>query len=158
MIQGRGIRAGKRGGGKKKKKQSQAKAAMGLLSQAVQLSLEKGGVHFWITENGSNLSVGERQLVCFCRAILRKNKIVMLDEATANIDVVTEKKIQNLITCEFKYSTVLTIAHRLNTIINSDRVLVLDAGQCAEFGSPKSLIQNKESRFYNLLEELKKTK
>ena len=87
---------------------------------------------------------------------MRKNRIVMLDEATANIDVVTERKIQELISTEFKYSTVLTIAHRLNTIINSDRILVLDAGQKVEFAEPKTLIADESSRFYKLLQELKK--
>lgn len=81
-----------------------------------------------ITEGGKNLSSGEKQLICICRAILRKNKIVILDEATANIDVVTEQKIQKLIKEEFTESTVITIAHRLNTIIKSDRVLVLSHG------------------------------
>jgi ABC-type multidrug transport system fused ATPase/permease subunit len=81
-----------------------------------------------ITEGGKNLSSGERQLICICRAILRKNKIVILDEATANIDVVTEQKIQTLINEEFTDSTVITIAHRLNTIIKSDYVLVLSRG------------------------------
>ena len=75
-------------------------------------------------------------MVCFCRAILRRNKIVLLDEATANIDVVTEQQIQKLISDEFRYSTVLTIAHRLNTIIKSDKVLVLDEGRTVEFDSP----------------------
>ena len=81
-----------------------------------------------ITEGGKNLSSGERQLICICRAILRKNRIVILDEATANIDVVTEQKIQTLINEEFRTSTVITIAHRLNTIIKSDYVLVLSRG------------------------------
>ena len=80
--------------------------------------------------------MGERQLVCFCRAILRKNKVILLDEATASIDVITEKQIQKLITEQFKFSTVLTIAHRLNTIIKSDKVLVLDDGKVAEFDTP----------------------
>jgi len=85
-----------------------------------------------IDEGGSNLSVGEKQLVCICRAILRKNKIVILDEATANIDVVTEQKILSLINEEFQESTVITIAHRLNTIMKSDIVLLLSQGRLLE--------------------------
>jgi ATP-binding cassette, subfamily C (CFTR/MRP), member 1 len=81
---------------------------------------DQQGINMKITEGGKNLSSGERQLICICRAILRKNKIVILDEATANIDVVTEQKIQRLINDEFASSTVITIAHRLNTIIKSD--------------------------------------
>jgi ATP-binding cassette subfamily C (CFTR/MRP) protein 1 len=86
------------------------------------------GIYLQIKDNGNNLSVGERQLLCICRAILRKNKIVILDEATSNIDIVTENKIQKLIHENFKDSTMLTIAHRLNTIINSDKILLLDHG------------------------------
>lgn len=94
------------------------------------------GIHMKISEGGKNLSSGERQLICICRAILRKNKIVVLDEATANIDVVTEQKIQTLINEEFIGSTVITIAHRLNTIIRSDYVLVLSRGEVVEYDSP----------------------
>lgn len=116
------------------------------------------GINMKITEAGKNLSAGERQLLCICRAILRKNKIVILDEATANIDVVTEQKIQRLIELEFKESTVITIAHRLNTIIKSDRVLVLSRGEVVEYDTPKLLMQNPDSEFSKLLKELKKKK
>ena len=74
------------------------------------------------------MSSGEKQLLCICRAILRKNKIIILDEATANIDLVTEQKIQKVISTEFKECTVITIAHRLQTIIDNDRVMVLGDG------------------------------
>ena len=109
-----------------------------------------------ISEGGSNLSTGERQLICICRAILRKNKVVVLDEATANIDIVTEEKIQRLIEAEFRESTVITIAHRLNTIIKSDKVLVLDRGQLQEYDAPSVLMNNPDSQFSQLLKELKK--
>ena len=82
------------------------KAGLEHLSDRDLLSLE-------ISENGDNLSSGEKSLICICRAILRKNRVVILDEATANIDLVTEQKIQTLISEEFKNCTVLTIAHRL---------------------------------------------
>lgn len=104
-----------------------------------------------ITEGGKNLSSGEKQLICICRAILRKNKVVVLDEATANIDVITEQKIQKLIKTEFQDSTVITIAHRLNTIIQSDMVLVLSHGKVLEYAPPKELTANKNSEFSKLL-------
>ena len=81
-----------------------------------------------IAASDENLSSGEKQLICICRAILRKNKIVLMDEATANIDVKTEEIIQKLVNEEFLESTVITIAHRLNTILNSDKVLILEQG------------------------------
>ena len=100
------------------------------------------GIYFKITEAGSNLSAGERQLICICRAILRKNRVVILDEATANIDIVTEKMIQELIEQEFASSTVITIAHRINTIIRSDKVLVLSHGEVLEYDTPKNLMED----------------
>ena len=79
-----------------------------------------------------------------------------MDEATANIDVVTEKKIQRLIATEFRESTMITIAHRLNTIINSDKVMVLSFGEVAEYDSPEVLMANPMTEFAKLLQELKK--
>jgi len=78
-----------------------------------------------ITENGENLSVGERQLVSIARAVLKPTKIVLVDEATANIDMRTESVIYKAMNESFRNSTVITVAHRLNTVINSDRILVL---------------------------------
>ena len=95
-----------------------------------------------ISESGDNLSSGEKSLICICRAVLRKNRVVILDEATANIDLVTEKKIQTLISEEFKECTVLTIAHRLQTIISSDKILVMSDGRAEEFDSPENLLEN----------------
>ncbi|XP_054166166.1 ATP-binding cassette sub-family C member 4-like [Oppia nitens] len=94
-----------------------------------------------VTEGGSNFSVGQRQLVCLARAILRDNKILVLDEATANVDHQTDALIQRTIRHRFRNCTVLTIAHRLNTIIDSDKVLVLDAGQVVEYGAPHKLLE-----------------
>lgn len=105
------------------------------------------GLEQAISENGQNLSSGERQLICICRAILRKSSVVILDEATANIDMNTEQKIQALIESQFKDSTMVTIAHRLNTIIQSDRVLVLSYGRIKEFDSPQNLMSDPESDF-----------
>ena len=106
------------------------------------------GLNMIITENGGNISIGERQLICITRAILRKSKIIIMDEATASIDVNTENIIQKAINNLLKDSTILTIAHRIKTVLNSDRILVLDKGQVVEFDKPKFLLANKNSMFY----------
>lgn len=82
-----------------------------------------------ITEGGENLSAGERQLFNIARSLLNKKKIVLIDEATANIDIQTDKVIQKVLSGQFQACTMLTIAHRINTILNYDRVLVLDKGK-----------------------------
>ena len=87
---------------------------------------------------------------------MRKNKIVVLDEATSNIDIVTEQKVQKIIEHAFKDSTVFTIAHRINTIINSDRVMVLHEGQLAEYDEPTVLCKNPDSKLSMLINEIKK--
>jgi len=112
------------------------------------------GIDQQIEEKGQNLSSGEKQLICICRAILRKNKVVLMDEATANIDIKTEQAIQTLIHEKFTDSTVITIAHRLNTVIESDKVLVLDKGEVAEFDCPQTLLKDKGSMFYGLVKKL----
>jgi len=102
-------------------------------------------------EISDNLSSGEKALVQICRAILRKNKVVILDEATANIDIETEQTIQKLIHEEFADCTMLTIAHRLQTIIKSDRVMVMSFGKVAEYDSPANLMKNPKSHFTKLI-------
>ena len=99
----------------------------------------EGGLDAPIAEGGSNLSVGQRQLVCFARALLRKPKIVVMDEATAAVDNQTDNLIQKVLKEKLKDCTVLTIAHRLNTIVESDRLLVLDQGNLAECDTPAVL-------------------
>ncbi|KRX07923.1 P-loop containing nucleoside triphosphate hydrolase [Pseudocohnilembus persalinus] len=114
---------------------------------------ERDGLDTHISENGGNLSVGEKQLICIARALLKKSKVVLIDEATANIDIQTEHMVQETIKKVFENCTVLTIAHRLNTILGSDRILVLNNGLVDEFDSPKNLLQNPNSLFYKLHEE-----
>ncbi|XP_034882734.1 canalicular multispecific organic anion transporter 2 [Mirounga leonina] len=104
------------------------------------VSSQPAGLDFQCSEGGENLSVGQRQLVCLARALLRKSRILVLDEATAAIDLETDNFIQAIIRTEFESCTVLTIAHRLNTIMDYTRVLVLDKGTVAEFDSPANLI------------------
>lgn len=108
---------------------------------------------YQVSEGGENLSVGQRQLVCLTRAVLRKTKILVLDEATAAVDLETDDLIQATIRKEFAECTVLTIAHRLNTIMDNDRILVLDLGRIKEFDSPSNLLRNKSSIFYSMAKD-----
>lgn len=111
------------------------------------------GLESTMSEGGSNFSVGQRQLVCLARAIIRNNKILVLDEATANVDPQTDTLIQTTIRRKFSDCTVLTIAHRLHTIMDSDKVLVMDAGRNVEFGHPYELLQREDGVFYQLVQQ-----
>jgi len=106
------------------------------------IAVMPGGLDELVAEGGENFSQGQRQLLCIARSLLRKPKILVMDEATASIDNTTDAAIQQMIRMNFANATVLTIAHRLNTIMDSDRVLVLDDGNVAEFDSPSALISN----------------
>ncbi|XP_061547082.1 canalicular multispecific organic anion transporter 1 [Phycodurus eques] len=110
------------------------------------------GLQHEVAEGGENLSVGQRQLLCLARALLRKSRILILDEATAAVDLETDNLIQTTIRKEFAHCTVLTIAHRLHSIMDSSRVMVLDAGRIVEFDSPSSLLE-KKGDFYAMAKD-----
>ncbi|KAJ1077489.1 hypothetical protein K5549_021300, partial [Capra hircus] len=111
-----------------------------------------------LVESGLNLSVGQKQLVCLARAILRKNQILIIDEATEHVDPSTDDLIQKKIHEKFAQCTVLTIAHRLSTIIDSDRIMVFDSGRLEEYDEPYVLLQNRDSLFYKMVQQLGKAK
>uniref|UniRef100_A0AAY4E6J8 ABC-type glutathione-S-conjugate transporter n=1 Tax=Denticeps clupeoides TaxID=299321 RepID=A0AAY4E6J8_9TELE len=110
------------------------------------------GLQHEVSEGGENLSVGQRQLLCLARALLRKSRILILDEATAAVDLETDDLIQKTIRQEFSHCTVLTIAHRLNTILDSSRIMVLDAGRIVEFDTPSALFE-KQGHFYSMAKD-----
>ncbi|XP_057633187.1 ATP-binding cassette sub-family C member 2 [Chionomys nivalis] len=110
------------------------------------------GLYHEVTEGGDNLSIGQRQLLCLGRALLRKSKILVLDEATAAVDLETDNLIQTTIRNEFSHCTVVTIAHRLHTIMDSDKIMVLDSGKIVEYGSPEELL-SKMGPFYFMAKE-----
>jgi len=103
------------------------------------------GLEFEFAEGGTNFSVGQRQLICLARALLRRGKILVMDEATANVDHETDQLIQDTIRTQFKDCTVITVAHRLHTIIDSDRILVMKDGFAEELDEPHRLLMNPES-------------
>ncbi|KAJ7147016.1 multidrug resistance-associated ABC transporter [Mycena epipterygia] len=103
-----------------------------------------------VSEGGENFSTGEKQLLCMARAILKRTKILVMDEATASVDYATDELIGKTIRHEFKASTILTIAHRLRTVIDYDKIMLLDQGRIAEFDRPSTLLANPASKFYAL--------
>ncbi|KAJ1898499.1 ABC transporter C member 13 [Kickxella alabastrina] len=118
------------------------------------LWIEGVGLNKWVKHNGINFSVGQKQLISLCRALLWRRRIVILDEATANVDSKTDQIMQEVIRREFKECTVLTIAHRLGTVMESDRILVMDHGQMAEFDMPEKLLADKNGHFSQLIESM----
>ncbi|CAG9814462.1 unnamed protein product [Phaedon cochleariae] len=121
--------------------------------EQVELKEAVSSLDFIVTEGGNNFSLGQRQLICLARAILRDNKIMVLDEATANVDQRTDAFIQETIRNNFKHCTVLTIAHRLNTIMDSDKVLVMHFGSMVEFDHPHKLLQLPDGHFHQMVLE-----
>jgi len=111
------------------------------------------GLSYEIAEGGENLSVGQRQLVCLARALLRKTKILVLDEATAAVDLETDELIQATIRREFSDCTILTIAHRLSTIMDYDKILVLQNGEKVEYDSPEKLKGDSNGIFYSMCKD-----
>lgn len=115
------------------------------------------GLNSKMSEGGSNFSVGQRQLVCLARAIIRNNKVLVLDEATANVDPQTDALIQTTIRKKFAECTVLTIAHRLHTVMDSDKVLVMDAGTMVEFDHPYLLLQDENGFLHSMVQKTGRT-
>ncbi|GBG71636.1 hypothetical protein CBR_g9052 [Chara braunii] len=126
---------------------SQLWEALRKSGMAAAVSALPGKLDAEVTEAGQNFSVGQRQLLCMGRALLRNSRILVLDEATSNVDSLTDSIIQTTIRESFRHCTVLTIAHRLHTIIDSDRVLLLEKGELLEFDAPAKLLENESSMF-----------
>eukprot|EP00944_MAST-04C_sp_MAST-4C-sp1_P015843 g15843.t1 len=116
------------------------------------------GLQSAVAEQGLNFSAGQRQLICVARALLRGNKIIIMDEATASVDSETDQKLQRMIRTAFAECTVICIAHRLDTILDSDKICVLGDGNVLEFDSPENLLKDKSGEFYALVDEMKKNK
>ncbi|KAL2912418.1 hypothetical protein HK105_208121 [Polyrhizophydium stewartii] len=127
-------------------------AALGLVGLKDFVGSLDGKLDAAIEENGANLSMGQRQLMCLCKAILAKPKVLIMDEATASVDAEADRRIQESIETQFAATTVLSIAHRLNTIAAFDRVLVLDTGRIAEFDAPHVLLGRAGSVFGDMVE------
>jgi ABC-type multidrug transport system fused ATPase/permease subunit len=105
-----------------------------------------------VGDNGNLFSVGQRQLLCLARAILKKTRIIVMDEATASLDLETDQRIQSALRNSFQDCTVLCVAHRIRTVMNCDKILVLERGKVVEFDRPETLSSNRSSRLSSLIE------
>ena len=117
------------------------------------------GLNYAITEGGKNLSSGQRQLICLARALLRKSKILVLDEATSSVDTTTDAQVQETIRKEFvnKGVSVITVAHRLDTVLGYDKIAVLGAGEIIEYGKPSELLKVPDGHLRQLVDADKGT-
>ncbi|KAJ3267999.1 hypothetical protein HDV01_003608 [Terramyces sp. JEL0728] len=111
-----------------------------------------GKLDFKVTQKGDNFSQGQKQLLCLARAIITSPKILVLDEATSSVDSAADQLVQNVLKTQFRESTIISVAHRLGTIADFDKVIILDSGVLKEFDSPGNLLRNQESLFYQLVE------
>ena len=121
------------------------------LRETVEEAAKKLGME--VVDNGANFSLGQRQLLCMGRALLRNSRVLMMDEATASVDMDSDALIQRTVREAFASCTTLTIAHRLNTIMDSDKVAFLDDGRLTEFGEPSDLLQDEQGSFTKLVEQ-----
>lgn len=126
--------------------------ALELVELKTEITNNPSGLNSIITEGGTNYSIGQRQLVCLARAILRKNSILVMDEATANVDPHTDSLIQKTIRSHFINATVITIAHRLHTIMDSDKIVVVNEGKVVDFDHPYLLLKNTNSIFFEIVQ------
>uniref|UniRef100_A0AC35UEU9 Multidrug resistance-associated protein 1 n=1 Tax=Rhabditophanes sp. KR3021 TaxID=114890 RepID=A0AC35UEU9_9BILA len=110
----------------------------------------ENGLQAIVTEAGSNFSVGQRQLLCLTRALLRRSRLIVLDEMSSSVDQQTDQIIQETIRQQFADSTIIAIAHRIDTLINYDQIMVMDQGNIIEYDTPANLLSNKKSAFYSL--------
>ena len=117
------------------------------------MALLEKGLDAPVGEAGGHFSVGQRQLICLARAMLRKSKLIVLDEATASIDNETDAILQNSIREVFADATVLTIAHRLHTIMDSTKIMLFDKGELAEYDEPQVLLEDANSSFSRLVDD-----
>ena len=115
-------------------------------------------LNYKIKENGNNISLGNKQLLCFARAVLKNSKIIIMDEATATLDQKTQSIILKAINKYFKNNTLFSIAHRIESVLNFDRIMVFDEGKLKEFDKPSEKKKKKNSIFYKLYYEEKESK
>ena len=128
-------------------------AALDVAQLRAYVTAMEGGLDAVVQESGRNFSLGQRQLMCLARAFLRKSTVLVLDEATASLDQDTDFFIQKTLREAFAHCTIVTIAHRLHTIIDSDRILAMSAGRLVEFDEPHTLLATPNSFFAGLVDQ-----